>query len=206
MELISKLQSVRDKRVKYTTGTKPRTSTPLGSNPEHLHQRGSNPRTSTVREPNPEHLHYRDQSQNNFTAVFMGFLQLRNLRTCTKDQRNHGSSVWTNPLYFWFFFVVHLCSPSIKPPSPPYPTRRNIACNFLRTWHFGREYGKFSFCTEMGSEQVLGANSVIFLMLSNLGPEVLFVQQQTDGWIHSLLYIQWCSMFITEGYRSYWTY
>ena len=36
-QLISKLQSVWDKRVNYTTGTKPRTSTPHGSTPEHLH-------------------------------------------------------------------------------------------------------------------------------------------------------------------------
>ena len=41
------------------------------------------------------------------------------------------------------------------------------------------------FCTDMENEQLLGANSVIFLMLSNLGPDY-FVQQQTDGWIHSI--------------------
>ena len=72
-QLISKLQSVRDKRVNYTTGTKPRTSTPQG--------------------PKPKLLHYGDQTQNNSTGVFVGFLQLRNLPTCAKDQRNHGSSV-----------------------------------------------------------------------------------------------------------------
>ena len=83
-QLISKLQSVWDKRVNYTTGTKPRTTTPSGSK--------------------AKALPYGDQTQNNSTAVFVGFLQLRNLRTCTKDQRNHGRSVWTDPLYFALLF------------------------------------------------------------------------------------------------------